>query len=310
MAPAQAARAEKFFLSACSRYYLKALCDPFSLTTGLACIPDLLDIPSQKLAIKARGTLAAGTTGFGFVAVSPFSCSNGNAVYHTLSTYAGGVVNLAVPLATGVTGSIVTQFPFGVNDITNALAHRTVGCGLRVRYLGTELNRSGRMILLRQPVNSSVEGLSPADALSNNAVPTVEVDRKWKMVFWLPNDQNEYAYVHDYFPLQSGDSGEAYRLVIMVDGTTASNSFEWEVVWHKEYISREPGTFSLPNITPSHSDVQGLSAVRNYFEGAITYIGGDQIYRNAMEWVSNYSPTDVSHVITAGSALWRAYRQM
>jgi hypothetical protein len=311
LAPVQAGRAEKFFLSMCSRYYLRALCDPFSLMGGLACIPDLIDAPSQKMAVKARGTFSCGASngGIGFVAVNVFASTNNvTSHYATSSTFTGTNFNLAVPVATGVGAALTAQFPYTATQLPSLL-QRTVGCGLRVRYMGTELNRAGRLIGLRVGTSSSVNGLNSQTALSINSVQSVEVSKKWTQVFWLPTGSADYEYdANTHAPDTLDDPSNCIRLGFFADGCSNSSPFEYEVIWHKEYSNRGPATLALNNLTTSHSDIQGLSAVRNYFEGAISYLGGTEVYNSAIKYISSYSPADVSHVITGSLAMARLLR--
>ena len=301
-----ATRPERFFLSACSRHYLRALADPFMLEGGLACIPDIIDYPSAKYAIKARGTFSAGTEGFGFIVVAPLaSASDAVAIVSSLPSFTGTTVSCGPTTLVGISNAFAA-FPYDSANIPH-LWQRTVGCGLRVRYLGTELNRSGRLLGIRVPSGSFIQGLDASSALANMSVQSVEVGRKWRQVFFVPSSQSDYQYSIASIGInQTTIVGANGTIAFIVDGTTASNAFEWEVVYHKEYANNDMTTLAITNLTPSHSDLTGLSAVRNYFEGAISYMGGTELYNQALSYLSNWSPQDVSHVVAAGSSLYRA----
>ena len=308
LAPAPAARSERFYLSPCSKTYLKALCDPFSLDAGMACIPDLVDIPSQKIMCKARGTFAAGTQGVGYLVASPLCAVSDSTfgIVYSGTAYAGTTINVNTATA-GVSGSDTGQFPYTSAQIAN-LQQRTVACGLRVRYLGTELNRSGRMVLGRLPAGSSASGYSMTNLLSNNAFQSIPVSRKWSYVTYIPSDESDYGYTSNAGTINSTDTLGNARLLCMIDGTTASNAFEYEVVYHKEYYSKNQNVQNVPNLSVSHSDTNGLSAIRNYLEGSVDYLGGPEAFRSAMNFVSRYAPIEVSHIATVGSALYAGAR--
>lgn len=301
------ARSERFFLSPCSKTYLQALTDPFSIEAGAACVPDLRDLPSQKVMVKGRTTIQAGPTGFGFVVVSPTSsCSNTFSVYRSTQLAPNTPIDLDVT-AVGTTAELVPQFPYTTAVFVDLQA-RTVACGLRIRYLGTELNRSGRIIVARLPIGATFQGQTTNSILSMNSVQSIPVTRKWSTVTWVPSGDPDYEYSSSSGGMVDNDPGALGRLGILVDGTFASNSFEVEYVWHKEYISLRPQFIGLPNLTSSHSDLTGMSAIRNYFEGAIDYLGGPEVFRKALNFVSLYSPIEISHMATAGSMAFAAAR--
>jgi len=85
------------------------------------------------------------------------------------------------------------------NFATGNLAGRVVGCGLRVRYMGTELNRSGRSIALETPDHEDSAGNSIPTLLGYDKV-TVKpnsADRTWHAVTWQPVSAVEMEYRSD-----------------------------------------------------------------------------------------------------------------
>jgi hypothetical protein len=303
MAPAGVARVERFYLSPCSKTYLKALTDPFSLDAGMACVPDLRDYPSQKLMCKARGTFAAGSGGLGFVVVTPLINSGASpAICTSQSAFAGTSVDVTAANTTQIN---LTQIPYTAGQLANMVG-RTVASGLRVRYVGTELARGGTLIVARLPINSTFQGKSFADLMSTNSIQTIPVTKTWATVTFVPSGDSDYEYNSNANGIVAADSGLQCRLGCLVSGSTGGNTFEWEFVVHKEYYSTNPAAQAVPNLSVSHSDTVGMSAIRNYFEGTIDYLGGPKAFQNALAYVQKYVPVETSHIGTVAGIAYSA----
>lgn len=295
-------RTERFALSPCSQLYLRAVADPFGVEGGKACVPDLIDKPSFKCLQVARGTFAAGTGGIGFIIATAHQPTSGGVVWASDSTFSG----TTIPNTTAFAGTIVTnnfnsnfvptQFGIGLLD------YRPVGAGLRIRYLGTELNRSGRVIPFRtygQFPPTHLGGASAANFLVRPEVPSMAVDREWVTTTWIPMGMTDFNYntLLGTVPV-AGTPGNSTDLAFWVDGTAPGNAFEWELYTHFE-IASEDGEISPTGITPSHSDVPGMSAIRNVMETNIP-AGGNTVaeYDWLSKLISEYTPDDMSHVVS------------
>jgi len=246
-------------LSPCSIHYLQALESPFELTQG-ACIPDLHAVNSKKTRVLTRGTFeTSGTTGVGFIVINPW-CNNSDGTfgYKTANTYAG---TAATTFATGVGVDVITspKFPY-TNAEIGPIEHRVVGVGLRVRYSGIELYRGGRAVMLRQPENTNMIGAESVNTLFDYAqAKTFPVTTEWTQVVYKPVKPAEYEYSSSGRATQGGSA--AFNLAFGVTGTAgptnSSAIFEFEIVTHVEYVGKIDG------ITLSHTDVVGMSEIRN-----------------------------------------------
>jgi hypothetical protein len=299
-----AQRATHFSLSMCSRDYLRAISDPFSLPLGtLPCIPDLYDSPSKKLRIVQRGLLQAPGSGqptgyCGFVCFDPFNgiSNDFNTVGYSAATY----VDDGFPSTYGDTGCLetpMTQSPYTHNAFGTAngkLQYRVVAAGVRVRYAGTELERGGLTIPFRHPQNFPFNGYSLTDVLSFQDSRRLPVDRKWHGQFYLPTTAAYYTYTtgtgSQPDPCTSGSIG-----VLIKSGGSNSTTWEWECVAFYEVAG------ATENTTPSHADLNGMSAVRTLFEGGFDGDPSTSMYQEAVRRISRLSTNDISG-FAAGAA--------
>lgn len=150
----------------------------------------------------------------------------------------------------------------------NGIRKRIVGCGIRVRYIGTELNKGGRMILARHPDGGQLGALTASELLAFQTVATTNVTREWQSVSFKPTQTADYEfsprpYRNDFdggIPVntkQLWEDNMNTSMAIFVTGAAPLNSFEWEIVHHVEF------TGVTDNVTKSHTDIGGMSIVRN-----------------------------------------------
>lgn len=242
----------------CTLDYYTALMDPFRTNLPSVCIPDLYDTPSQKVSSKIRTLLATGTNGVGFAIVYPRVFVNTIAAkcYVSSSLYTGTTTNTnTVP---GNNTLYDSQLPY---PNTAPRAARTVGCGVRIRYVGTNLNLGGRIVMARLPYITSADNLSTAELLAKPNAVSVLVSRQWQELSYIPQNSSENDY-------SSSASFNSSPLVMIVE-STAANQFELEVITHLEYTSTYLGgvEYVVTTVTPSHSDIMGMSTIRNFFAG-------------------------------------------
>jgi len=266
-------RAASFQLSVCSKDYLKVFTDPFGDFANLPCIPDDLDYPSQKWRSYRRGVTAmVGTQSIGFVAINPFlfGVSDIDCMYWTGTTY--NQAGLVQPGFVGVTGlysglnnsAYVASTQLGP-ALKSEIQFRLVGCALRVRYTGTELNKGGKIILARAPGLDSVMDLGPSsittdlDLLQIKDTVQLPCTRSWKTIAWFPGDKLDFDYIEDpRSKYLTSDYTNGYAQLVALFTGTPGNSYDFEVMSYFEYR----GSVAAP--TKSHSDIVGLSAVRDH----------------------------------------------
>jgi hypothetical protein len=275
-------------LSQCADDYMHAMTDPFGFrTTGrYPCVPDIIDIPSQKFTFTQRGTTGTGPNGIGFIIVSPFSigasanakpwiaCSNGNATPTNFVNFpsAGGA---------DISEFHVSASPQQTDAVQN---FRPVAVGLRMRFIGQEIARGGTVtpFCTGFPIN----GAPIAQALSfgDNEILVPNANRSWQGTFFRPMTQDGTRYQNtSYSAYVQGVMGIAYTVPTAAAGVA---SYEFEVTGYWECTSRAGATGQiLTDITKSDSDLEGLSKVRGFISNFNTSQVGQAVYQQARNYV-------------------------
>jgi hypothetical protein len=303
-------------LSPCSVDYLKALTDPFNLG-GLPCVPDLVSFPSKKTRTTIYGsfTLAGATTGFGYVACTPLNFVNNQQTVY----YSDGIAALTSvktsDVVNGCSSAYDTQKPYNyVECETNRQVNsRSVGCGLRIRYTGTELNRGGTIVATAS-ADGSLSGKTFSDVATDPTSIRYPVTRNWRTVCFRPSNDSETVFKEGVYPITNdvNDAQNQFRMGFLVQGAPG-NTFEFEYVSFSEFVSGSaiPGGLALPirpdGISKSHTDLAGMSVTRDFLSQGrpeIQSSGGPGLFNMAMDWIGKYSLQDVSSAIsTVGSAV-------
>lgn len=256
-------------ISECTRDYALAIMDPWDVPIP-PCIPDIIVLPSYKFSSQAKGKLIVGTAGCGFVMINnDLACINQNPP-GLAPPCAGVVTDASYALTTMYFNTLVGgpnansffgDSPLSVDAVKSnsnlkGFKFRPVGCGIRMRYMGKEIDRAGRIIPYREVENGSLANIifTSNELLQNREASTVANDRIYHHVIYMPVDPRDFLY-RDMVAITDGQFGNLC-LALFVEGAVAGSSFEFEAVWHWECIGR-----LLPAKSDSHSDPQGLGAV-------------------------------------------------
>ena len=246
--------------------------DPWGHFERAPCIPDLIDTDTWKFSTRMRQTGYIGTGGVGGVILSPSTGFSDIAVMGVTSMLTASV-NMPSNVDAGITGVSDTQFPF--LTASNA-QYRLVACGLRVRYSGTELNRSGVVIPVSIGVNGlGIGGQSLAQILSVPSRISEPVKRKWSGCIWKSTASGN----NDFRPAQLSSANQNITMAVAITGVPGM-SFEVDVVRHWEVIPMInlaiQGT--TPAVTKSESDITGYSYIREAVNSLIDSDIGQQAW--------------------------------
>lgn len=270
------------YLSPCTLAYAKAKLDPFNYQQNeLPCIPDVLDIPSQKLVTVLRGTASTGTTGFGCIMASGnWNANDTPVVWSTDSTYAAS--NMPSATGTGVVATWDSRFPY---PSSLKRQHRSVVTALRVRYIGTELNRGGRLAMRANNVPTTSTGATFSSVASDTVSVIFPVDRKWHTILWNPAYPEPYAYdVNDYSVGTSQPTNA--QLIALFEGVAAQQAYEWELIGYHELIGAG-SALAVAAPTRSHTDTAGYGFVKDFLSSEATRSVGAAAWKTFLRYVSS-----------------------
>lgn len=256
-------------MTPCAVDYMKALATPFSLSSP-ACIPDLHAVPSKKVRIKTRGTFSTGTTGDGQCIGLPWcNANNASNVFISTSTYVGGPT-VAGSGTAGIDGPYAAKTPYASAEFaattTGGIRARTVGYGIRIRYIGPEISRSGQIVGFREVDNETTLTYTYDRLRSLTTSKTFGNKRQWVYAMYRPVQPAEYEYTQ--WPCSPENPGSSVssspaNVGFVISGTTDSSGnpgpapFEYETIKFVEYIG------NIDNVSHTHVDVVGMSHVRN-----------------------------------------------
>lgn len=235
-------------MSECTKTYAKALVDPWGVNSA-PCVPDNITLPSYKVGYFARGTFTVGTLGDGWIVMNPYSgMGSSSSLLATSSAYPA---NDFTPAAPGTfTNSTNSPYAIGVFAPLGGMKVRLVAAGIKVRYIGPELTRSGRVIEYRHPTNLGIPADTFANLLKNRETQPGPVDRQWHYVIWRPAVPDDLAY------FDTTSVTGAYCLLFAVQGCPPGAAFEYDAMFHYELIGD-----AAANSTPSHSDPLGMAVI-------------------------------------------------
>jgi len=252
----------------CAVHYLQALENPFTLEHP-ACIPDLHSVPSKKIRAIARSTFSTGINGDACAILCPHTkVSTGVSYITTTSVFpsTGGLTVVPVPGGVGITGNAIAKLPYSGTAFaaftTGGIEGRVVGCGIRIRYTGREIDRAGQIVAFRDPDNENVASIKTFQQLRDlESSQTFDVSREWTYCHYKPCRPDEYEYSRNgetsgVEPIPGGISCRL-SMGFLIVGAVPSTGFECEVVTFIEYVG------NIDNVSHTHSDITSMSQIRN-----------------------------------------------
>lgn len=239
-------------MSKCAHDYARCLSNPF--TGPLACVPSYPAMMSLKTRSWSRGTFSTGTNGFGFVIVDPFrgGFNDSNSVSWSTSLYAGTTCSVG---GTDVLFSNTNaQYQLSsLGDDPALLQARVVAAGLRIRYIGTELNRGGQKIGLMDPTHDSLDGRNISSANNELQSKVFPVSREWSTVLYRPVFDYELNYQQTSPP-----TNDEFYMGFLVQAASSATPLEYEFEF---YVITEYQGRTVRGQTASHHDPVGFAAV-------------------------------------------------
>ncbi len=258
----------------CVKHYFSALVDPFESPAG-ACMPcDLFPLPSQKVKVFIRGKLNLGTSGIGFILANPTLANDVNVITRTTST---SVITQSTQFtaATNIVGATFSQLPYNSAALTaKSVQGRVLALGVRIKYIGSLMNRNGLVLSLEDPDHQSTVNQTFDSVSANPYADARRVgDGEWDAaVCWsgpVTPQELEYANVNSYAD---------YSMVMAISGA-AGDLYEFEVYEHAEFI----GT-NVPGKTPSHSAAEAFGKMNATLKASTSDNGPIKPEQKASLW--------------------------
>jgi hypothetical protein len=274
----------------------------------------------MKMKTTCRGTFATGTQGFGFVSVNPWSMIHRNhdtstngtnaAVAVSQSTYAGTTVTARLTTAVTDVAYYPSNSPWANTEFILSVGgqkqFRLVGCGLRIRYIGTELNRAGRVVVYRSRDNLyPTADVSLSQLLLDNFYHSSPVDRAWKEISYFPSRTEDISYGSYDDPSLLNTTPDYRIMCALIEGAGVANAFEFEVDALFEVVGGFSGNTGITT-TQSHSDPTGMGAIMSSLPTSLKATGR-ALYESVSAGAHKAIAYATSGLITAGAQALGGY---
>lgn len=244
-------------LSPTTEAYMHAIANPSDApAAGMA----VGGIPSEKMKVWSRGSFATGTTGFGYILVRPATgAATGAGVtavmgVTSLSSYTGSTMSNVVGANTQAVISNSTYVPSQFS--ATGVKYRLVAAEVRVRYVGTELNRGGNAVVYCDPNHNSVAAYGQAQLLTNPSAGRSDIE----MAEWISCkyngvvDPTEENYSFGF--TEADNKANNWCMAIAIQSAAVAQPFDYEVYAHFEIIGA-----NSTNLSSTISDPVGHGAV-------------------------------------------------
>lgn len=273
-------------ISPCAMKYALAMVDPWSNQATGACVPYPPSRPSMKYRAFTRGIVTIGSQ-IGFIAVSPTLVSDYSCIFYSTSDFAGNQITATNVPTTGVAGASL-NLPFDSAYLvtesatfSTKVSGRIVSVGLSLKYIGTELDRGGRVICYTSARHQNINSLTAASLGSfletEFSTPGSDRAKCWLTAYGIddseygyceasPTDSEETSFILRCFPFSQGipttSSSEDAKTGAPIMGAIITgvegSQYEFELVQHVEYV----GSSVQGLLSPSEDDPRGLSMVQ------------------------------------------------
>jgi hypothetical protein len=193
----------------------------------------------------------------------------------TTSAYASS----AVPSGTSVTAVEVNDIHFPWVSATLP-SLRVVGCGVRVRYVGTELNRGGTAVKVVGGDLTDFAGVAYTSLISLPEARIEPVNRQWHTIAY----RSVNTVKSDFTSSGTLNITNSSPMVVCLTGSP-SNMFEFEIIRYFEAISS--GTTSVLGVSKSDSDGVGMSIVRDFASSILASDAGQAVLNGFSSYIKN-----------------------
>jgi hypothetical protein len=237
-----------------------------------------------------------GTNFTGFIVADPLKSAFNDTpcIIANGPTFAG--TTIALNSANNITAN--SNSPYVDNNLDNdqnAVNPRVVSALLRIRYIGTQLNRSGTAICLHDPTHSTLFGRTVADLDAEVQSSRVHVCEKWINIHYAPVYESDYEFRITPFPgtsiIPNIDANSQFWYMGAWISCGAAATFEYEfwtviefqgknvrgqVLTHSDPNALAAGVVAITSVRPSDNPPEATS--NNLLQRAEKYIAQGTSY--------------------------------
>lgn len=234
----------------CARHYGETLINPFDSPAG-ACVPVLPCLNTAKRKIFCRGTGFCQSNGFGGLTCYTSLAGDTPAAIYTTGT---GASNTMTWDPAHMTKTPPNSELTAANFSDQLVQARIVGLGIRLRYIGKEVDMNGSVFALEEPNHGKTDTMNIDDLRAYDRVKTKPFSREWVVAAWQPVLPIETAFSNNAYASPFSTPTNPLIILISCQGSgTAGNPslpFEWEYYAHYESIGVQARGKSESHIAP------------------------------------------------------------
>jgi len=253
-------------------------------------------IPSEKNKCWVRGTLTTSSTGFGFIVCSPAQSmvSGGVCITTNDPAIAGGANSISTSPVAGTNLQYSTNSPYVAGQFgATAVRGRFVAGEIRIRYIGTALNRGGDVIVYCEPNHNDLTGATTQSLLTNASAGRAPIS----MTEWIsckyagvvdPTEENFVASITSSIVKNANNC-----MCMIINSAAPASKFDFEGWFHFEII----GNVSASLVT-TQPDPVGHTAVNGAAQAAQVEHAGTHEHQDYMKSAFG----KILHTISTGAS--------
>lgn len=316
--------------------FAHALANPWAEKALGCCLPIEPVRNSQKITGRMTLAVAAGSTGFGFIVVSPTVMNDQAFAWYTNSNFAGTDVTFTPngnnsTSTTGVASANMTGLPYdhAYYTLTNKSASaRLVSVGIKVRSTHALLSRQGQYFANIMPDGTDAVGVTYAEYARYPGAIIRPIDGRAVTLTTGPLDTIGYEWLNPYaiylnsggtltdgYPWCNKDEGIGFNngvtnyrnglapIAIVMTGCTAGQTFLADIIVHMEVCGRQLQGLA----TQSHNDEVAAKAMLTVANKARQSSPTGPTVTGIIEGVS-HTLQSATGLVQAGEAAYGAVR--
>jgi len=208
--------------------------------------------------VWAKGTLSTGTQGFGYIVFDPLNASANDQqpVYVSGPTYDTTVITMGGHPGIVPANSNAQYVGASVGTGFTQTQVRIVSAGIRVRYIGTELNRGGQVVGIHEPTHATLNGMNITNAQAIQGSVNFKPTNQWITVLYRPVEDADMQFNSSLNPVNGTSPGSYFMAALIQAPNGVQADYEWEAYASYEYEGR-----NIRGKTVSHVDTTGHAAV-------------------------------------------------